>query len=148
MSVTPTRNPSATWGRPMALLDPPISDTHGNEVTERIDQIAYTAKTPLPEEERDAFDLSLQLPDAAGETLCSRRPDLRGRGDRLDRDTPAGQSEDELEHPAPAFEILPAGDGATGQRPATWSRRRPPARTSPPPPTRGRSPTPSDGSVS
>ncbi len=52
-------------------LDEPITGSHGEEITERVAQVVYTAKTPLPDGQRDAFELSLQIPeDAAGQTLA------------------------------------------------------------------------------
>ena len=54
LSVTPTRQPFWDVEKVMVKLDPPATDAHGNEVTERVDQIVYTAKTPLPDGQRDA----------------------------------------------------------------------------------------------
>lgn len=69
-SVTPTRNSFYTVDNKMEQLDTPITDSHGNEVTERVAEVVYSANTPLPDGQRDTFELSLQLPeDAAGQTL-------------------------------------------------------------------------------
>ncbi len=76
-SVTPTVNPGWTVEKVMADLNPPVKDSHGNEITKRVDQVIYTAKTPLPADMRDTLELSLQLPDKPGETLrLPGRPDL------------------------------------------------------------------------
>lgn len=69
-AVTPTRNPFWTVEKVMERLDEPITDAHGNQVTERVAQVVYSARTPLPDGQRDSFELSLQLPDAEGETLA------------------------------------------------------------------------------
>ena len=33
----------------MVQLDEPVEDAHGNSVTERVGEVTYTAKTPLPD---------------------------------------------------------------------------------------------------
>ena len=69
----------------------------------------YTAKTPLPDGVRDAFELSLQLPQKAGETLAFPAVQICEKGETAWTEVPAdGQDAEELEHPAPAFEITEA----------------------------------------
>ena len=100
-----------------------MTDAHGNEVTERVASVEYTAKTPLPDGERDAFELSLQLPDKAGETLAfPTDPDLREGRDGLDRGPDGGQDAEELEHPAPAFEITEADEEGDDEAPQLGQR--------------------------
>jgi len=70
LSVTPTRNPFYDVEANIVKLDEPVTDAHGNEVTERTASIVYTADEPLPEGQRDTFELSFQVPDEAGETLA------------------------------------------------------------------------------
>ncbi len=53
----------------MEDLAEPVDDGHGGQYTQRVAEIVYTARTPLPHDHRDTFELSLKLPDAAGETL-------------------------------------------------------------------------------
>ncbi|CUR60748.1 putative nuclear export factor GLE1 family protein [metagenome] len=113
LSVTPTRNPYYDVRSTITELDEPTTDAHGNEVTERTSSITYTATTPLPDGQRDTFELSFQVPDAAGEVLAF--PTIQtceeGRTDWTEV-AAEGQDADELEHPAPSFEILPAsGEG-------------------------------------
>lgn len=109
LSVTPTRNSNWDVKKVMTQLDEPVTDTHGNEVTERVGQVVYTAKTPLPEGYRDAFELSLQLPDAAGETLTFPAIQTCEKGETAWVEVPAeGQNPDELVAPAPTVTILPA----------------------------------------
>ena len=98
LSVTPSRNPFYDVEKTIEKLDEPVADAHGNEVTERTASIVYTASTPLPDGERDAFELSFQLPDAEGETGWTEVP-------------ADGQDAEELESPAPAFEIVAAEAG-------------------------------------
>ncbi len=115
LSVTPTRNPLYSLDINIEQLEEPQTDAHGNEVTERVGSIVYTAETPLPEGQRDTFELSFQIPDAAGETLAFPTIQTCEKGRTGWVEVPEeGQDGEELEHPAPAFEILPAvedGDG-------------------------------------
>jgi uncharacterized protein YcnI len=112
LSVTPTRNAYYDVSKKMEKLTTPVKDSHGNEVTERVASVEYTARTPLPDGQRDAFELSLQLPDAAGETLTFPSIQTCQKGETAWTEVPAeGQDEEELEHPAPAFEVTEAEEG-------------------------------------
>jgi periplasmic copper chaperone A len=115
-SVTPTRNPFYGVEKVTEKLDQPVQDAHGSELTERISQVVYTAKTPLPDGERDTFELSLQLPeDAAGESLVFPAIQTCEKGETAWSEVPAsGQSADDLDHPAPAFEVTEASDDGHG----------------------------------
>jgi len=63
-AVTPTVNPNWTVEKVVEQLDEPITDAHGDEVTERVASVTYTAiGAGLAEGYRDAFELSLRLPD-------------------------------------------------------------------------------------
>ncbi|HWM73782.1 MAG TPA: YcnI family protein [Nocardioides sp.] len=109
LSVTPTRNPLYEVEKTMVQLDEPIEDSHGNSVTERVGEVSYTTRTPLPDGERDAFELSLQLPDAAGETLNFPVIQACEKGQTDWVETPAeGQDPEELERPAPSVTITDA----------------------------------------
>ncbi len=92
--VTPTRN---------AYYDVEV-------VTEGASQVVYTARTPLPDGQRDTFELSLQIPeDAAGRTLAFPTIQTCEEGSTAWTEVAAdGQSEDDLEHPAPAFVVTGA----------------------------------------
>lgn len=115
LSVTPTRNPFYEVEKTMAQLDEPVADAHGNEVTERVASIVYTADTPLPEGQRDTFELSFQIPDAEGEMLTFPTVQTCEQGETGWVEVPAeGQDADELESPAPGFEITAAGADAHG----------------------------------
>ena len=112
LSVTPSRNPFYDVEKTIEKLDEPVADAHGNEVTERTASIVYTASTPLPDGERDAFELSFQLPDAEGETLSFPTIQTCQKGETGWTEVPAdGQDAEELESPAPAFEIVAAEAG-------------------------------------
>jgi periplasmic copper chaperone A len=97
--VTPTRN---------AFYDVEV-------VSEGVTQVVYTARTALPDGQRDTFELSLQIPrDAAGQTLLFPTVQTCEEGSTAWTEVAAdGQSEDDLEHPAPGFlvtETTPADE--------------------------------------
>ena len=108
-SVTPTRNPLYDLEATIEQLDEPVTDAHGNEITERTASITYTATTPLPDGQRDTFQLSFTVPDAEGEVLAFPTIQTCQEGETAWTEVPAeGQDPHELENPAPSFEILPA----------------------------------------
>ena len=113
LSVTPSRNPFYDVEKTIEKLDEPVTDAHGNEVTERTGSIVYTASTPLPDGQRDAFELSFQVPDAEGETLSFPTIQTCRKGETGWTEVAAdGQDAEELENPAPAFVITAAeGEG-------------------------------------
>ncbi|MGO1561134.1 Conserved membrane protein in copper uptake, YcnI [Actinomycetales bacterium JB111] len=110
-SVTPTRNALYEVEAVSEELDTPITDSHGNEVTERVAEIVYTTDSPLPDAERDAFELSLRLPEeAAGTTLYFPVVQTCEEGEAPWVEIPAeGQDGESLDHPAPSISIVEAG---------------------------------------
>ena len=119
LSVKPTRNPFWKVRVVMAKLAEPQTDAHGNEVTERVGEIVYTARTPLPDGVRDVFELSFQVPEAVGETLRFPTIQTCSEGETAWTEIPAsGQDEEELEHPAPSFVVTApeVGGGGHGAR--------------------------------
>ena len=111
-AATPTRQPFYDVEKVIEKLDEPITDAHGEEVTERVGQVVYTATTALPDGQRDAFELSVQIPeDAAGETLTFPTIQTCEQGETAWTEV-AAEGAEEPEHPAPAFEVTEAtGDG-------------------------------------
>ena len=107
-TVTPTVNPNWDIELVKETLDTPIDLGEGRTLTERITEVDYTAKTPLPAEYRDVFDLSLQLPeDAKGTTIAFPIIQQCVEGQTDWTQIPAeGQDPDELEHPAPAIAVV------------------------------------------
>lgn len=109
LSVTPTRNPLWTVTKKKAKLAKPQTDAHGNKVTERDATVVYTTKTPLPDGYRDAFELSLKLPETEGTTLAFPTIQTCEKGETAWIEVPTdGQDPEELEHPAPALTITAA----------------------------------------
>ncbi|GAA1509009.1 YcnI family protein [Nocardioides humi] len=115
-SVTPTINPGWDVEKVSEKLAEPIKDAHGNEVTERTAQVVYTAKTPLPDGYRDTVELSVQLPDAVGDTIAFPVVQTCQEGETGWTETAAeGQDPEELESPAPTITISEAtGEGHGG----------------------------------
>ncbi|WP_341926128.1 YcnI family protein [Nocardioides psychrotolerans] len=110
-AVTPTRNPLYDVTKQMQTLDEPITDVHGNTITERVESVVYTAKAALPEGYRDAFELSLQLPETPGETLVFPVIQTCEEGETPWVEVPTeGQDPEELERPAPTVTITEATD--------------------------------------
>ena len=114
-AVTPTRNSLYTVEKVMEDLDTPITDSHGNEVTERVAQVVYTATTPLPDGQRDAFELSLQIPeDAADSTLYFPTVQTCEQGETAWVQIPEeGQDGHDLEAPAPGVDVIGASDAGS-----------------------------------
>ncbi len=115
-AVTPTRNDYYDVTKQPAKLDPPVTDDYGNRLTERVATVTYTATTALPDGFRDTFELQVQIPeDAEGEELTFPAIQTCRRGETAWTQIPAaGQSEDDLESPAPAFAVTAAEDDGHG----------------------------------
>ncbi len=107
--VTPTRNAFYDISVKKERLDPPVTGEDGSQITERDAQVVYTAKTPLPDGERDTFELSVQLPDAAGEALNFPTVQTCVKGETAWTEVAAaGQDPHDLDHPAPSLTITSA----------------------------------------
>jgi len=115
-AATPTRTAHWSVDKVMQQLDEPVADAHGNEITERVGEIVYQADPPLPDGYRDTFEVQLQLPEDAGETLVFPVVQTCEEGETAWVEVPAeGQSEDDLEAPAPTLTITEAtGEDAHG----------------------------------
>lgn len=109
-SVTPTVNSNWTIEKKMVNLSKPIDDGHGGKLTERVDQVVYTAKTPLPADMRDVFELSVKLPETVGKTLTFPTVQTCEKGETAWIET-APEGQPEPDHPAPAITLTAATDG-------------------------------------
>lgn len=113
-AVSPTRNPDYTIEKVMESLDEPIDDGHGGEYTERVAEVVYTATTPLPNGYRDAFELSLKLPEGeAGDQLAFPTIQTCETGETAWIDETV-EGEPEPDTPAPAFTLTEAGNDGHG----------------------------------
>ncbi|GAA4803645.1 YcnI family protein [Nocardioides caeni] len=114
-AVTPTINPGWTIEKVVEKLDEPVQDAHGNELTERVSQVVYTAKTPLEDGYRDTVALQVQLPDAAGKTLAFPVVQSCVEGQTGWTELAAeGQDAEELASPAPVLTITEASADGHG----------------------------------
>ena len=111
-TVTPTVNPGWDISLVTEQLDTPIDLGEGRTLTQRVTEVDYTAKTPLPAEFRDVFSLAVDLPeDSAGTTLTFPTIQECAVGSANWTQVPAdGQDPEELQYPAPSIEVLSAVD--------------------------------------
>ena len=115
IEVTPTRN--ALWDvtKTMSKLATPIKAEDGDEITEKVGSVTYTAKTPLPDGYRDTFALSFLVPDAVGTTLAFPVTQNCEQGKKTEWNQTVAEGEAEPEHPAPTFKVLAStGEGDHG----------------------------------
>ncbi len=104
--VTPTINDG--WS-----IDKATEPVSGSDENERVASVTYSTKTPLPDGYRETFDLSVALPTDAGETLVFPTVQTCKKGETAWTQVPEeGQSEHDLEAPAPSFTLTEAGDEA------------------------------------
>ncbi|WP_028281337.1 YcnI family protein [Arthrobacter sp. H5] len=101
-------------------LDEPMTLDNGSSVTERVGQIVYTAETPMEDGYLQQFDLSVQLPEGAGETLAFPvlQSCVEGETDWSEI-AAGGEDPHSLDAPAPSFELTAAdtegGHGAEAE---------------------------------
>ncbi|WP_205475057.1 YcnI family protein [Nocardioides sp. SYSU D00038] len=110
VSVTPTRNPFYDVEVVTEKLPEPITDAHGNEITERDARVVYTATSPLPDHQRDALELSVKLPDEEG-LLAFPTVQTCEEGETAWTQVAADGDDEELDTPAPVFEVTAADSG-------------------------------------
>lgn len=121
-TVSPELEPGWEVEKVMADLDEPVTDSHGNELTERVDQVVFTATTPVPDGYRETVALQLTLPeDAAGTGLAFPVVQTCAEGETAWVQVAAdGQDPHDLDSPAPVVEVAAgqddhgSGDHGTG----------------------------------
>jgi periplasmic copper chaperone A len=113
--VAPTVEPGWTVRKTLVHLPKPITLADGDRVTERVDQVVYTARTPLPDGFRARFELQVEIPaDAAGTTLRFPTVQTCGEDQVAWTQVPAeGQDPEELESPAPTLVVAAGAVTAT-----------------------------------
>lgn len=115
LAVSPTRHPLWDVEKVMEDLAEPVTGAHGNEITERVAQVVYTTDAPLPDGYRDSFELSLQIPDVAGETLAFPVIQTCDEGETAWIEIAPEGSDEEPEAPAPLLVVTEAtGEGHGG----------------------------------
>ncbi|PZF55045.1 nuclear export factor GLE1 [Curtobacterium sp. MCSS17_008] len=117
IEVTPTVNPNWTISKTTEPYTAPSSSAAGDEETEagaeRVTSITYTARTPLPADERDTFSLSFSLPDGEPGDRVSFPVAQTCEQGSTDWDQVQQDGQAEPEHPAPSI-VLTAADTAAG----------------------------------
>lgn len=113
-AATPTRDPLWTAEKRVIELEPPVTDAHGNEVTQRVESVTFTTQEPLVDGLRDTVQLSVQIPETAAEGSTLVFPVIQrcqGAEAAWIEVPEAGLDEDELKLPAPSFTVT-AGDAS------------------------------------
>jgi uncharacterized protein YcnI len=109
-SVTPTRNPLWDVTVEKEPVVPPVTDEHGTRITDRVSSVTYRTDTPLPDGQRDTFELSLHLPAEVGSALVFPTIQTCEKGEAAWIEVPAdGHDADDLALPAPAFVVTAPG---------------------------------------
>ncbi|SDD15131.1 YcnI family copper-binding membrane protein [Auraticoccus monumenti] len=111
-TVSPELQPGWEVDKVMAQLEEPVTDSHGNELTERVDQVVFTAGAPVPDGYRETVTLQLTLPeDAAGTALAFPVVQTCAEDETAWVQVAAdGQDPHDLDSPAPVVEVAAAGD--------------------------------------
>jgi len=111
IAVTPTVNPNWTIEKKMVELESEVEGSHGEAASERVAEVVYTAKQPLPDGLRDTIALQMPLPDEAGEKVVFPVIQTCEQGETAWTQT-YEEGQDEPESPAPFIETTAAtGDG-------------------------------------
>jgi uncharacterized protein YcnI len=130
-SVTPTRNPLWEVSVEKEPVVPPVTDAHGTQITDRVASVTYRTDNPLPDGQRDTFELALRLPADVGKALVFATIQTCEKGESAWIEVPAaGQNAEDLELPAPAFVLTAPGTtspaGAPSDEVALVARNREP----------------------
>ncbi|MCW2961283.1 MAG: hypothetical protein JWM25_1004 [Thermoleophilia bacterium] len=112
-SYAPERNPFWTSKVTSKKLDTPIDGGHGEKITESIDTVVYTAKTPLPDGELDLLPASIKFPDTEGPLYFPIVQTCVGGGTAPWNQIPE-EGGDEPESPAPSVTLVKATEGGHG----------------------------------
>ena len=112
-SATPAISPNWTIRTKEGKKDP--VELHGEKITSGVSEVTYMAKTPLPADRLDFVYMSLKMPAGKpGESIYFPTVQKCEQGETRWIQIPAeGESEDDLESPAPAV-VLTAADGEHG----------------------------------
>jgi uncharacterized protein YcnI len=107
-SATPAISPNWTIKTKEGEKDP--VELHGEKITSGVSEVTYTAKTPLAADRLDFVYMSLKLPAGKpGESIYFPTVQKCEQGETRWIQIPAeGESEDDLESPAPAIVLTTA----------------------------------------
>jgi uncharacterized protein YcnI len=110
-SATPEAVPGWDARVTTRTLDEPVEAGHGETVSEVVDTISWEGG-PLPSDQLARFGVSVRLPESAGTTLYFPTVQECETGETRWIQIPLeGQSEEDLDEPAPAVSLV-AADGA------------------------------------
>jgi len=113
-SATPEAVPGWNVEKTMRTLDEPVEAGHGETISEVVDTISWEGG-PLPVDQLTRFGLSVKLPEGAGTTLYFPTLQECETGETRWIQIPAeGQSEADLDEPAPAVSLVAADGGNNG----------------------------------
>ncbi|MFJ4221571.1 YcnI family protein [Curtobacterium luteum] len=111
IEVTPTVNPNWTITKttePYTSASASADDESAEDAGQRVSAVTYTAKTPLPADERDTFSLSFSLPDGkAGDRVEFPVTQTCQKGS-VEWDQQQQDGKAEPEHPAPSVVLTAA----------------------------------------
>lgn len=113
VDVTPTRHAFYDVAVETEALPEPVEGSHGEQITERESVVVYTATEPLEDGYRDAFEISMQIPDdLAGETVYFPVIQTCAEGETAWIEIPdEGEDPHSLEAPAPSITVVEGGGG-------------------------------------
>lgn len=117
-TVTPQIHPGWKITVQKEALNPPVTDAHGEELTERHKSVTFTADPggELPDGFRDTFTIGFKTPETEGEYMFFKTVQKCAEGETAWIEEYTGEGE-EPEHPSPVVLIGPAeaeeGDGGT-----------------------------------
>lgn len=115
LSVTPQVKPGWDIAAPEVKLDTPVNDPEVGEITERVEEVTFTAKAgnELSPHFRDTFTVGYKAPDKEGETLYFKTVQTCVKGETAWIEEWDGTG-DEPEHPAPAVKLTEASGDEHG----------------------------------
>lgn len=128
LNATPFAHPGWTVTSERETLAEPVTGPHGDELTERVSVITFTANAgnELPDGVRDTFTVNLTAPETPGETLFFKtiQTCVDGATSWIEEYDGTG---DEPEHPAPTVTVTEAeaeaeddhGSGSAGEEATT-----------------------------
>ncbi len=110
IEVTPTVNPNWTIRKATEPYTAPSAagDDEHEAAAERVTSVTYTAKTPLPADERDTFALSFALPDGEPGDLVEFPALQTCEQGSVEWNQEQQPGEAEPEHPAPSITLTAA----------------------------------------
>jgi uncharacterized protein YcnI len=115
-SVTPERHPLWELSTKEGPKDEAV--VFDETITKGISEVTWTATKPLPDDELERLGLELKAPNTPGETVYFPTIQKCEQGETRWIEIPAeGQSEEDLESPAPALTLTEAegGHGSSGE---------------------------------